>query len=95
MATRKKAPSRSGPRHFAIRLAAQKDIAPAGKPRRAYLICNARGPVACVAGNDTGEEDIAAAGFASCPVQWDLVVPYEMIRIALAILPALARKVKD
>lgn len=92
MAARKKSPHKAGPRHFAIRLAAT--VAPARKPRRAYLICNASGPVACVPGGDTGETEIAAAGFASCPVQWDLSVPYEMIRIALGILPALARKVK-
>ena len=91
MAARKKSPHKAGPRHFAIRLAAK--LVPAGKPRRAYLICNASGPVAAVPGGDTGEEEIARAGFASCPVQWDLEVPYEMIRIALGILPALARKV--
>ena len=85
-------PVRAGaPRHFAIRLAA--DVVPAGKPRRAYLICNSRGPVAAVPGGDTGEIEIARAGFANCPVAWDLQVPYEMIRIALGILPALARKV--
>ena len=80
------------PRHFAIRLAAQNDIAPAGKPKRAYLICTSAGPVACVAGGYTGEEDIQRAGFAACEVKWDLTVPYEMIRLALGILPQRASK---
>jgi hypothetical protein len=92
MASARKSVRPGTPRHFAIRLAAK--VVPAGKPRRAYLICNSRGPVAAVAGGDTGEVEIARAGFASCPVAWDLEVPYEMIRIALGILPALARKVK-
>jgi hypothetical protein len=40
----------------------------------------------------TGEEQIAAAGFADCPVKWDLAVPYREIDQALRLLPHMASK---
>jgi hypothetical protein len=63
---------------------------PVGAERRVYLVCDVRGPVAAVPGGNTGEDEIARAGFANCPVRWDLLVPYRMIEQALALLPRLA-----
>ena len=75
---------------FAFRLVAK--VAPAGKPRRVYLVCDANGPVASFVGGTTGETAIEAAGFANCDVMWELEVTYRMIQSALALLPGMAGK---
>jgi hypothetical protein len=85
-----KSRARRGPKRWAIRLACR--LAPAGRPARVYLVCGPDGPLAAVVGGDTGEDELAAAGFANCSVAWELTVPYEMIRIARGLLPRLAKR---
>ncbi|HUX77934.1 MAG TPA: hypothetical protein VMY40_14980 [Anaerolineae bacterium] len=57
-----------------------------------YLVSSAAKPVAAVVGGNTGEDELAAAGFSLCPVEWDLMVEYSEIRQALALLPHMAKK---
>lgn len=88
MAAAKSRATRPGPKRFAIRLAAS--AVPVGSPARVYLICGPDGPVAAVPGGNTGEEEIAAAGFSNCRVVWDMAAPWNTLRVALALLPRVA-----
>ena len=88
----KRAPRPAPGRHFAIRL--QCKLAPAGQSRRVYLVCGPAGPVAAVSGGPSGVDELLAAGFARCPVEWHVATDWESLRQALGLLPAIAKRRK-